>query len=221
MIKNTAALRKMLVKEQLVARGIKDPRVLAAMSMVPRELFVPEHLYDEAYEDRPLPIGASQTISQPYIVAFMVEALCLQGGEKILEVGAGSGYAAAVLSKIANEVFTIERIPRLVRLAADNLAASGCENVRVRHGDGSQGWIEEAPFDAILVSAGAPSVPTVLIQQLKIGGHIVVPVGQDLSCQELVRITRIADQEFEREDIAPVRFVPLIGEDGWANSIRD
>ncbi|MGI9480450.1 MAG: protein-L-isoaspartate(D-aspartate) O-methyltransferase [Hyphomicrobiaceae bacterium] len=221
MIKNTAALRKALVKQQLEARGIKDPRVLAAMSTIPRELFVPEHLHDEAYEDRPLPIGANQTISQPYIVAFMIEALCLQGGEKILEVGAGSGYAAAVLSRIANDVFTIERIPRLVTLATDNLAASGCKNVRVRQGDGSQGWIEEAPFDAILVSAGAPSVPTVLIQQLKIGGRIVVPVGQDLSCQELVRITRTCDQEFEREDIAPVRFVPLIGEDGWANNIRD
>lgn len=220
-MKNTAALRRRLVKEQLEARGIKDPRVLKAMGTVPRELFVPKHLIDQAYEDRPLPIGANQTISQPYIVAFMLEALALKGGEKALEVGAGSGYAAAVLSKVTSKVLAIERIAQLAAYAAKNLLTAGCETVRVRHGDGSQGWIEEAPFDVILVSAGAPCVPTTLMQQLEIGGRIVVPIGEGINCQELVRITRVGDQEFERENIASVRFVPLIGEGAWESEAYD
>jgi protein-L-isoaspartate(D-aspartate) O-methyltransferase len=210
-----AEQRKRLVKRQIEARGVRDPLVLRAMGTVRRELFVPEDLRHKAYEDTPLPIGAGQTISQPYIVAFMVEALTLKGGEKALEIGAGSGYAAAVLAEIAREVFTIERVAKLAKMAAENLAAAGCDNVHVRHADGTEGWPEEAPFDAILVSAGAPSVPKTLLHQLKVGGHMVIPVGRDQRSQELVRITRVDEDEFEQEEIADVRFVPLIGREGW------
>ena len=214
-MKTTTELRERLVAKQIEARGVRDPRVLAAMRSVPREVFVAKHLRDEAYEDTPLPIGSGQTISQPFIVAYMLEALALHGGEKVLEVGAGSGYAAAVLSKIAGEVFTIERIAELAQLAVTNLRDANCMNVHVRHGDGTEGWIDEAPFDAILVSAGAPSLPKSLMRQLKVGGHMVVPIGAGQHYQELVRITRIGGDEFEREDIADVRFVPLIGKEGW------
>ncbi|RTL61233.1 MAG: protein-L-isoaspartate(D-aspartate) O-methyltransferase [Hyphomicrobiales bacterium] len=211
--------RDAFVQRQIEARGIRDRRVLDAMRSVPRELFVPEDQRAHAYEDHPLPIGAGQTISQPYIVGFMIEALGLRGGEKVLEVGAGSGYAAAVLSKIAGEVFTIERIGALVRFATDNLAAAGCSNVHVRHGDGTQGWATEAPFDAILVSAGAPDVPPSLMHQLKVGGRLVIPVGKDPSTQELVRVTRTSDGDWSYEDVAGVRFVPLIGKEGWEDEV--
>jgi protein-L-isoaspartate(D-aspartate) O-methyltransferase len=211
-------LRKQLVATQVEARGVRDPLVLAAMGKVERERFVPKRLKDEAYKDRPLPIGVGQTISQPYIVAFMIEALALRGGEKVLEVGAGSGYAAAVLSEIAREVFTIERIGQLAEMAATNLAAAGCDNVHVRHADGTRGWEDEAPFDAILVSAGAPNIPGALQRQLAIGGRMVIPVGCNPRAQELVRITRIGEDEFEQEDIADVRFVPLIGQEGWEDN---
>ena len=220
-MKNAEKLRHQLVANQIEARGVRDPLVLAAMRTVRRELFVPKAQRDNAYDDRPLPIGGGQTISQPYIVAFMLEALALKGGEKVLEVGAGSGYAAAVLSKIAVEVFTIERKGQLAEMAATNLAAAGCDNVHVRHADGSQGWVEEAPFDAILVSAGAPAVPKSLMHQLAVGGHMVVPIGADPRSQELIRITRIDEDEFEREDIADVRFVPMIGKEGWESEDSD
>ena len=210
-----------LVTRQVEARGVRDPLVLAAMRAVRRELFVPESLRDEAYSDTPLPIGSGQTISQPYIVAFMIEALALRGGEKVLEIGAGSGYAAAVVAEIAREVFTIERIGQLAEKAAANLAQAGCDNVYVRHADGTEGWSDEAPFDAILVSAGAPDVPKSLMRQLKIGARMVVPVGADPRSQELIRITRVDDDEYEREDIADVRFVPLIGKEGWESEDRD
>lgn len=211
----TVERRDRFVSEQIEARGVRDPLVLNAMRSVARELFVPKHLKQQAYEDSPLPIGAKQTISQPYIVAFMIEALALKGGDKVLEIGAGSGYAAAVLGAIAGDVFTIERIGQLAENAADNLRHAGCPNVHVRHADGTEGWAEEAPFDAILVSAGARDIPRSLMRQLKIGGHMVVPVGSDVRAQELIRITRIDEGEFEREDIADVRFVPLIGKEGW------
>lgn len=214
-IETTAADRDRFIAEQVEARGVRDPRVLAAMLDIPRELFVPKDLRHAAYEDSPLPIGSKQTISQPFVVAFMLEALALHGGEKVLEIGAGSGYAAAVLSKIANEVFTVERIGALAKTATENLANAGCRNVHVRYADGTEGWADEAPFDAILVSAGAPDVPKALKRQLEIGGRMVIPVGSDPRAQELVRITRTSEDDFEREDLADVRFVPLIGKEGW------
>ncbi|HET6389187.1 protein-L-isoaspartate(D-aspartate) O-methyltransferase [Hyphomicrobium sp.] len=207
--------RRQFVERQIEGRGVRDPLVLDAMRAVPRETFVPHELAAEAYDDTPLPIGARQTISQPYIVAFMIEALGLRGGEKVLEIGSGSGYAAAVLAQIAGDVYTIQRIGELAALANRNLAAAGCGHVHVRHADGTQGWQQEAPFDAILVSAGAPDVPGTLLHQLKIGGRIVVPIGDNPRAQELVRITRTGDDDFEQEDIADVRFVPLIGKEGW------
>lgn len=208
-------LRAQLVATQVKARGIRDPLVLGAMGKVARELFVPKRLRSVAYQDSPLPIGAGQTISQPYMVALMVEALALRGGEMVLEIGAGSGYAAAVLSEIARAVFTIERIGQLAESAAANLAAAGCENVQVRHADGTQGWEYNAPFDAILVSAGAPGIPKTLMRQLAVGGRMVIPIGRNQKTQALMLITRVGEDEFEQEDIAGVRFVPLIGKEGW------
>jgi protein-L-isoaspartate(D-aspartate) O-methyltransferase len=207
--------RERMVEEQILARGVRDKRVLNAMRKVRREAFVPENLKNLAYEDRPLPIAAAQTISQPYIVAYMIEALVLEDGDKVLEIGAGSGYAAAVLAEIAGEVFAIERIGQLAEMAAANLSKEGYENVHVLHADGTIGWIEEAPFDAILVSAGAPELPAALKKQLAIGGRMVIPVGTDPRAQELIRITRVDEDVYDREDLADVRFVPLIGKEGW------
>lgn len=214
MIDHTSRRMKM-VAEQIQSRGVRDSLVLAAMGKVHREAFVPERLREVAYEDRPLPIAADQTISQPYIVAYMVEALALKGGEKVLEIGAGSGYAAAVLAEIAGEVYTVERIGQLAEKAASTLMDQGYDNVHVIHADGTRGWDEHAPFDAILVSAGAPSVPESLKAQLATGGRMVVPVGENITAQELIRITRRENGQFDREDLADVRFVPLIGEEGW------
>ena len=203
--------RAHFVAEQIEARGVRDPLLLAAMRAVPREDFVPEDIGDEAYEDYPLPIGEGQTISQPFMVAFMIEALGLAGGEKVLEIGAGSGYASAVLSKIAGSVFAIERIGSLAKRAASRLADLGFSNIHVRHADGIRGWWAEAPFDAILVSAGAVEIPKVLEQQLCIGGHMVVPIGHYSQDQDLIRLTRVGETEFNKESLGPVRFVPLIG----------
>jgi len=207
--------RTRMVLEQVRARGVRDSGVLRAMSRVAREKFIPEHLRDHAYDDSPLPIAEGQTISQPYIVAYMVEALALQPADKVLEVGAGSGYATAVMAEIAREVFAIERHERLAMAASEHLAAAGCSNAQVIHADGTLGWTAAAPFDAILVSAGGPMIPEALKRQLKIGGRLVIPIGSDLRAQELVRVTKIDEETFEREDLADVRFVPLIGDQGW------
>ncbi len=207
--------RERMVAEQIIARGVRDKRVLDAMSKVNRKAFVPENVRNLAYEDRPLPIAAGQTISQPYIVAYMIEALVLKGGEKVLEIGTGSGYAAAVLAEIAGEVYTIERIDQLAEKAASNLIGEGYENVHILHADGTIGWRDESPFDAILVSAGAPEIPLALKQQLAIGGRMIIPVGADPKVQELIRITRVDENVYDREDLADVRFVPLIGKEGW------
>jgi protein-L-isoaspartate(D-aspartate) O-methyltransferase len=211
-----AARRLAMVEQQVFARGVRSDKVLDAMRKVPREAFLPEELREFAYEDSPLPIAAGQTISQPYIVAFMAEALNLQGGERVLEIGAGSGYAAAVLAQVAGKVYTIERVRELASTARATLARLGYDNVQVRHGDGTRGWPEEAPFDAFVGAAGGPEVPESLKEQLKIGGRLVIPVGRDQRFQALFRVTRAAENRFEVEDLADVRFVPLIGDEGWS-----
>ena len=209
------AEREILVAEQVEGAGVRDRRVLAALRSVRRELFVPEDQRNKAYHNRPLPIGFGQTISQPLIVAIMIEAMQLEGGEKVLEIGAGSGYAAAVLAEIAAEVFTIERISELAKVASTNLASAGYENVEVRCADGTEGWPEEAPFDAILVSAGAPEAPAPLKRQLKVGGRLVIPVGSREGAQELIRVTRVSEDRYKADEITEVRFVPLIGKEAW------
>lgn len=215
-VKPLPLLRREMVERSIAARGVRDELVLEAMRNVPREQFLPAALREFAYEDSPLPIAGEQTISQPYIVAFMAEALALKGDEKVLEIGAGSGYAAAVLSEIAANVYTVERLGQLAEKAAATLADLGYANVHVLHGDGTRGWPEHAPYDAIVVAAGGPEVPESLKKQLKIGGRLVIPVGADQRSQELVRVTRISETEYRSEDIADVRFVPLIGAEGWA-----
>ena len=209
-------LREDMVENQIAARGIRSAAVLGALRKVPREAFLPERLREFAYEDSPIPIAAGQTISQPYIVALMTDALDLAGGERVLEIGTGSGYAAAVLAEIAAEVYTVERIGELAEKAASTLTALGCRNVHVVHGDGTLGWAAAAPYDAIIVAAAGPEVPESLKQQLKVGGRLVIPVGSDPRAQELVRVTRTSNDEFKSEDLADVRFVPLVGKEGWA-----
>lgn len=208
--------RESMVDYQIISRGIDDPLVVEAMRRVHREAFVPDSLRDAAYEDGPLPIGAGQTISQPYIVALMTDALELRGGERVLDIGTGSGYAAAVLGCIAAEVFSIERIPELAERARKNLEAEGFDNVRVRCGDGTMGWPEEAPFDGITVAAGAPAVPEALKHQLAVGGYLVIPVGSEHISQSLLRVTRVSRDEYRSENLGGVRFVPLLGEQGWS-----
>jgi protein-L-isoaspartate(D-aspartate) O-methyltransferase len=209
--------RERMVERQLARRGIRNPAVTRAMRRLPRDRFVPRELAEFAYDDTPLPIDADQTISQPYIVALMADALELEPDDKVLEIGTGSGYSAAVLGEIAAEVFTIERIESLCRSARALLAELGFENIHVRCGDGTKGWPEEAPFDAIAVTAGGPVVPKSLREQLAIGGRLVIPIG-DAGVQRLKRIWRTGEKEFEEEDFGPVRFVPLIGEEGWSRA---
>lgn len=205
-----------MVERHLEARGIRDPRVLDAMRAVPRERFLQQDLAEFAYADTPLPIAQGQTISQPFIVAMMVEALQLEPGNRVLEIGTGSGYAAAVLAEVAAEVFTVERHCVLADAARRHLQALGYDTVEVLCGDGTLGWPEHAPFDAILVSAGGPSVPPLLVEQLAPGGRIVIPVGDDVRDQRLLRLTKGADGEIETDDLGAVRFVPLIGAEGFS-----
>jgi protein-L-isoaspartate(D-aspartate) O-methyltransferase len=206
-----------MVKEQIAARAILDPRVLAAMEKVPRERFVPDEQREFAYEDSPLPIEEHQTISQPYIVALMAEALHLEPGESVLEIGTGSGYAAAVLSLLCKKVYTVERIAVLASSSARRLAQLGYDNVCVRHGDGTLGWTDHAPYDAIVVAAGGPELPSALLDQLAVGGRLVIPIGSVPRLQTLVRVTRVGPETFEREDLGAVQFVPLIGAQGWSD----
>jgi len=206
-----SATRKAMVDEQIAARGIRAPLVLKAMAEVPRHLFVPVELAGQAYEDHPLPIGRGQTISQPYVVALMTECLGLRGGEKVLEVGTGSGYQAAVLARIAGEVFSIEIDPALAASAARTLERAGARNVRVKAGDGFFGWPEEAPFEAIVVTAAAPEVPPDLLAQLADGGRLVLPLGDPLTFQRLTVITKRAGRS-RAEAVLDVRFVPMTGE---------
>lgn len=205
------AERNEMVDRQIAGRGITDPWLLAALHSVPRERFVADDMADYAYSDRALPIEAGQTISQPYIVALMIAEARLRSDSRVLEVGAGSGYAAAVMSRIAAHVFAIERHPLLVDLAAERMERLGYDNVTIRAGDGTLGWPEEAPFDAILVAASGRIIPEPLKEQLTIGGRLVIPLGGYDDIQTLVRVTRTGDDSFEVGELCAVRFVPLIG----------
>lgn len=206
--------RERMVQNQLVARGIHDRRVVDAMSRVPREEFVPQQLQSEAYEDWPLPIGYGQTISQPYTVALMTEALQLEGPEKVVEIGTGSGYAAAVLACLANKVHTVERIPLLAQQAERRLARLGFGNVQVHTANGTLGLPTHAPFDGIVVTAGAEELPKPYVQQLAVGGRIVIPIGKTRNSQVLYRFTR-RGRELDVDNLGRFAFVPLIGEYGW------
>ena len=208
------ARRQRMVSDQLRRRDIIDPHVLAAFNVVDREQFVPSELAPHAYDDGPLPIGDGQTISQPYVVAMTAQALQLRGHERVLEIGTGSGYAAAIFASMVRDVETVERIEALALAAAARLARLGFDNVHVHWGDGSLGWPLAAPYEAIAVAAGAPRPPRSLLDQLAVGGRLVLPHG-DVDHQRLVRITRRAPTRFDEEDLGEVRFVPLLGAEGW------
>ncbi len=211
--------RHRMVDTQIKLRGIADSRVLAAFRRVPRHRFVPEYLWDQAYNDYPLPIGEDQTISQPYMVALMTEALELRETDRVLEIGAGSGYQAAILAELAAAVYTIDRLESLAQVAERALHSLGYRNVKVRVGDGTLGWPDEAPFDAIIVTAGAPQVPRPLTEQLTLGGRLVIPVGDQYS-QTLTRVRRTPGG-LKYEDLGGCRFVRLIGKYGWPQSEED
>jgi len=205
--------REKMVSSQLVPRGIRDPRVLQAMKTVRRDLFVEEALVGEAYNDHPLPIGHNQTISQPFIVALMTEALALKGDEKVLEIGTGSGYQTAILAELADKVYTVERIRPLMIRARTLLAQMNYQNILFKAFDGTLGWDEFAPYDAIIVTAGAPGVPQPLLDQLADGGRLVIPIGNRYS-QELVKVTRQRGS-YKQESLGGCRFVDLVGVHGW------
>ncbi|MEK7828583.1 MAG: protein-L-isoaspartate(D-aspartate) O-methyltransferase, partial [Deltaproteobacteria bacterium] len=206
--------RQRMVETQIIPRGIKDKRVIEAMLTIPRHLFVPEEaLWSQAYSDYPLPIGERQTISQPYIVAFMTEAIELKGTEKVLEIGTGSGYQTAILSMLAEKVYSVERISSLAAGARKALDSLGCSNVVINIGDGTLGWSEEAPFDAILTTAAAPDIPKCYVEQLNIGGKLVIPVGDEYS-QTLVKIMK-TKKGITRQEMGGCRFVKLVGRYGW------
>ena len=213
-----AAEREAMVERQLKRRGISEPEILDAFRAVPREAFVRAALVDQAYGDHPLPIEAGQTISQPYIVALMIQAADIRPGAKVLEVGAGSGYAAAVISRIAARVVGIERQHDLVEVARERMRRLGYDNVEIVEGDGTRGWPEHAPYDAILAAASGSHVPKPLVEQLAPGGSIVMPVGDPGWVQKLVKVTKGEDGTLEHSDLGAVRFVPLIGEEGWRDA---
>lgn len=204
-----------MVREHLINRGIMDKSVIKAMREVPREAFIDEDQVELAYNDHPLQIEGGQTISQPYIVAYMTEALELSNFDRVLEIGTGSGYAAAVLSRIVKTVYTVERLGLLAESARERLEHLGYDNILVHQGDGTLGWPEHAPYDAIVVTAAAPKVPKPLLEQLAIGGRLVIPVGDSLDLQVLVRVRRLSEHDFRDEQLCGVRFVPLIGIEGW------
>lgn len=207
------ARRRAMVERQIVARGVRDPRVLDAMRSVPREEFVPQHLAGLAFDDHPLPISCGQTISQPFVVAFMAEALAIRPSDRVLEVGAGTGYAAAVLSRLACDVIAVERHAELARTAREACHRLGFANVRIVDGDGSLGWPAGAPYDAIAVACAAPSVPPALVAHLAPGGRMVVPVGTHADDQHLIRVRRHIDGRVTEESLGDVRFVPLVSEE--------
>jgi len=209
-----------MVETQIAARGIRDRTLLRAFRTVPREAFVDEGFEEFAHEDGPLPIGEGQTISQPYVVAVMIEAAELKPADRVLEVGGGSGYAAAIMSRVAGRVFVLERHAALVEQARQRFAKLGYENIELRAGDGTKGWPEAAPFDAIIVSAGGPAVPASLKAQLALGGRLVIPVGQEERHQSLLKLIKTGASSFQCEDLGAVAFVPLIGEQGWAEDGR-
>ncbi len=207
-------LRKNMVERQILSRGVKDPRVIDAMLKVPRHLFVPEPYRLEAYEDHPLPIGYGQTISQPYMVAVMTELLNLTGREKVLEIGTGSGYQTAVLAELADEVYTVERIPELLERAKKTLTSLGYTNIHFKLADGTLGWPEHAPFDRIIVTAAAPELPQPLVEQLAPDGIMVIPIGSRY-LQSLTLVEKLPDGRLKTKELFGCAFVPLIGEFGY------
>jgi protein-L-isoaspartate(D-aspartate) O-methyltransferase len=211
--------RHVMVRDQLEKRGIRNPWLLQAMLDIPRHLFVPADYIDKAYEDGPLPIGHNQTISQPYIVASMIELIEPKSSDRVLEVGVGSGYSTAVLSQLVKAVYGIEKEPALLEEAVQKFKGLEFGNIHTKIGDGSLGWKEEAPFDAILVTAASPRIPPSLVAQLKVGGFMVIPIGSRES-QKLVRILKRTETHFQEKDLYSVRFVPLIGQEGWSDTGR-
>jgi protein-L-isoaspartate(D-aspartate) O-methyltransferase len=212
---NFAAERDAMIERQIASRGIREPTILEAFRAVPREEFLSKDYADLAYGDHPLPIEAGQTISQPYIVALMIQAAEMKAGDNVLEVGAGSGYAAAVMSRIAGHVTAIERQSDLVQVAQERMQRLGFDNVRIVEGDGTRGWEPEAPYDAILAAASGSHVPPAWVKQLADGGRIVMPVGEPNWVQKLIKVTKGPAGNLITEDLGGVRFVPLIGEEGW------
>jgi protein-L-isoaspartate(D-aspartate) O-methyltransferase len=215
---NFAAEREAMVERQLRSRGITDPEILDAFRAVPREAFVAPELAERAYGDHPLPIEAGQTISQPFIVALMIQAAGIRPGDRVLEVGSGSGYAAAVIGQIAAEVIGVERQHELAERSRERLTGLGFANVRIMEGDGSRGWPDRAPYDAILAAASGSHVPQALLNQLKPGGRLVMPVGEPGSVQKLLCVTKEANGSLQQSDLGAVRFVPLIGEEAWSDA---
>ena len=212
------AEREAMVERQLRRRGIAEPQILDAFRQVPREAFVSGELVHQAYADHPLPIEAGQTISQPYIVALMIQAAAIGPGMRVLEIGSGSGYAAAVMSRIADRVIGIERQHELVEVSRERMRRLGYDNVEIVEGDGTKGWPDEAPYDAILAAASGSHVPKPLVEQLAPGGAIVMPVGDPGWVQHLVKVSKAEDGSLQQSDLGAVRFVPLIGEEGWSDA---